>query len=53
VVKPFFENAKKASPIWYGWMEYVKSVTGLSLDDLNRLVKDRRKWNSLVNNILL
>ena len=34
------------------WMEDIRSVTGLSVNDLNQLVKDRKKWRSLVNNIL-
>jgi hypothetical protein len=28
----------------------IKSVTGLSLNDLNQLVKDRKKWRTLVYN---
>jgi hypothetical protein len=29
-----------------------KSVTGLSLNDLNQLVKDGEKWRTLVYNII-
>ena len=29
-----------------------KSVTGLSVNYLNQLLKDRKKWNLLVNNIV-
>ena len=34
------------------WMDDVKSVTGLSINDLNQLVKDRKKWRSFVYNIV-
>ena len=34
------------------WMDDIKSVPGLSVNDLNQLVKDRKKWNLLVNNIV-
>ena len=30
------------------WMDVIKSVTGLSVNDLNQFVKDRKKWCSLV-----
>ena len=33
------------------WTDDIKSVTGLSVNDLNQLVKDRKKWKILVNNI--
>ena len=33
-------------------MDEIKSVTGLSVNDLNQLVKDRKKWNLLVKNIV-
>ena len=33
------------------WMDDIKSITGLSLNDLNQLVKDRRKRRTLVYNI--
>ena len=33
-------------------MDDIKSVTGLSVNDLNQLVKDRKKWRTLVNNIV-
>jgi hypothetical protein len=32
------------------WMDDIKSVTGFSVNDLNQLVKDRKKWKLLVNN---
>ena len=34
------------------WMDDIKSVTGLSVNDLNQLMKDRKKWKLLVNNIV-
>ena len=34
------------------WMDDIKSVTGLSLNELNQLVKDRKKWRTLVHNIV-
>ena len=34
------------------WMDDIKNVTGLSVNDLNQLVKDRKKWHLLVNNIV-
>ena len=34
------------------WMDVIKSVTGHSVNDLNQLVKDRKKGNLLVNNII-
>ena len=34
------------------WMDDIKRVTGLSVNDLNKLVKDRKKWKLLVNNIV-
>ena len=42
---------KKGQPLMW-WMDDVKSVTPLSVDDLNHLLKDRKKWNSLVQNTL-
>ena len=33
------------------WIDDIKSVSGLSVNDLNQLVKDRKTWNLLVNNI--
>ena len=33
------------------WMD-VKSVTGLSINDLNQLMKDRKKWKLVVKNIV-
>ena len=33
------------------WIEDIKSVTGLSLNDLHQLVKDTKKWRTLVYNI--
>ena len=42
---------KKGKPrMW--WMDDIKSLTGLSLNDLNQLVKDRKKWCTLVYNIV-
>jgi hypothetical protein len=34
------------------WVDNIKSVTGLSVSDLNQLVKDRKKLKLLVNNIV-
>ena len=34
------------------WMGDIKSVTGHSVNDLNQLVKDRKKWKLLVNNLV-
>ena len=34
------------------WMDDIKSVTGVSVHDFSQLVKDRKKWNSLVNNMV-
>ena len=34
------------------WMDDIKSVTALSINDLNQLVKDRKKRKFLVNNIV-
>jgi hypothetical protein len=34
------------------WMDDIKSATGLSVNDLNQLVEDRKTWNLLVNNIV-
>ena len=33
-------------------MDDIKSVTRLSVNDLNQLVKDRKKWKLLLNNIV-
>ena len=33
-------------------MDDIKSGTGLSVNDLNQLVKDRKTWTLLVNNIV-
>jgi hypothetical protein len=30
------------------WMDDIKSVTGLSVNYLNQLMKDKKKWNLLV-----
>ena len=32
------------------WMD-IKSIARLSINELNKLVKDRKKWKTLVNNI--
>ena len=34
------------------WMGDIESVTGLSINDLNQLMKDRKKWKLLVSNIV-
>ena len=34
------------------WMDDIKSVTELSVNDLNQFVKDRKKWKLLVNYIV-
>jgi hypothetical protein len=34
------------------WMDDIKSVTRFSVNELNQLVKDRKKWHSLVKNIV-
>ena len=34
------------------WMDEIKSVTGLSVNYLNQLVKDRKNLKLLVNNIV-
>ena len=45
-------GAKKKGKPRMRWMEDIKSVTGLSVNDLNQLAKDRKKWKLLVNNIV-
>jgi hypothetical protein len=45
-------GARKKGKPRMRWMDDMKSVTGLSVNDLNQLVKDRKKWNFLVNNIV-
>jgi hypothetical protein len=43
-------GARKKGKLRMRWMDEIKSVTGLSANDLNQLVKDRKKWNLLVKN---
>ena len=43
-------KARKKGNVPMRWMDDIKSVTGLSVNDLNQLVKDRKKWKLLVNN---
>ena len=45
-------GARKIGKPRMWWMDDIKSVTGLSVNGLNQLVKDRKKWNLLVNNIV-
>jgi hypothetical protein len=45
-------GARKKGKPRMRWMDDIKSVTGLSVNDLNQLVKDRKKWHSVVNNIV-
>ena len=45
-------GARKKGKPRMRWMNDVKSVTGLLVNDLNRLVKYRKKWNLLVNKIV-
>jgi hypothetical protein len=42
---------KKGKPL-LRWMGDIKSLNGLSVNDLNQLVKDRKKWKLLVNNLV-
>ena len=34
------------------WNDDIKSITELSVNDLNQFVKDRKKWKLLVNYIV-
>ena len=34
------------------WMDDIKSVSGLSLNYLNQIMKDRKNWPTLVYNIV-
>ena len=43
-------GARKKGKPHMQWMDDIKTVTGLSVNDLNQLAKDRKKWQSLVNN---
>ena len=43
-------GARKKGKPRMQWMDDIKSVTGLSVNDLNQLVKDRKKGNLLVKN---
>ena len=45
-------GARKKGKLRMRWMDDIRSVTGLSVNDLNQLVKDRKKWKLLVNNIV-
>ena len=45
-------GARKKGKLRMRWMDDIKSVTGLSLNDLNELVKDREKWRTLVYKIV-
>ena len=45
------EKRKKGKPC-LRWMDDIKRETGLSVNDLNQLAKDRKKWHVLVNNIV-
>ena len=45
-------GARKKGKSRMRWMDDIKSVTGLSVNDLNQLVKDKKKWKLLVNNIV-
>ena len=45
-------GARKKGKPRMRWMDDIKSVTGLSLNDLNELVKDREKWRTLVYKIV-
>ena len=40
-------GARKKGKPRMRWLDGIKSVTGLSVNDLKLLVKDRKKWNSL------
>jgi hypothetical protein len=46
------EGARKKGKPHMRWMVDIKSVTVLSVNGLNQLVKDRKKSRSLVNNIV-
>jgi hypothetical protein len=46
------QGARKKGKPRMRWMDDIKSVTGLSVNYLNQLAKDRKKWNLLVNNIV-
>ena len=45
-------GAKKKGKPRMRWMDDIKSVTGLSVNNLNQLVKKRKKRKLLVNNIV-
>ena len=45
-------GARKKGKLRMRWMDDIKSATGLSVNYLNQLVEDRKKWNLLVNNIV-
>ena len=46
------EGARKKGKPRMRWMEGIKSITGLSVNNLNQLVIGRKTWISLVNNIV-
>ena len=46
------EGARKKGKPRMRWMDDIKSVTRLLINDLNQLVKYRKKWKLLVNNIV-
>ena len=45
-------GARKKGKPRMRWMGDIKSLTGLSVNDLNKLVKDRKNWKLLVKNIV-
>ena len=45
-------GARKKGKPRMQWMDDTKSVTGLTLNDLNQSVKDRNMWRTLVYNII-
>ena len=45
-------GSRKKEKLRMRWMDDMKSVTGLLANDLNQLVKDRKKWKLLENNLV-
>ena len=45
-------GARKKGKPRMRWMDDIKRLTGLSVNDLNKLVKDRKKWRILVYKIV-
>ena len=43
-------GARKKGKSRMRWMDGIERVTGLSVNYLTQSVKDRKKWNSLMNN---